>query len=69
MLINTFFLGGGGAAAPSAYPPPWPSIFPDYSFLVYHPLNQDGQHLLAHAMASDFTVAWQFITTYENKYL
>jgi hypothetical protein len=32
----------------------------DYSFLVHHPVNQDDRHLLAHAMASDFTVAWQY---------
>jgi hypothetical protein len=30
--------------------------FSDYSFLVHHPVNQDDQHLLAHATASDFTV-------------
>jgi hypothetical protein len=28
---------------------------------VYHPVNQDDWQLLAHAMASDFTVAWQFL--------
>jgi hypothetical protein len=31
--------------------------FSDYSFLVHHPVHRD---LLAHAMASDFTVAWQY---------
>jgi hypothetical protein len=34
--------------------------FSDYSFLVHHPGNQDDRQLLACAMASDFTVAWQF---------
>jgi hypothetical protein len=28
----------------------------DYSFLVGHTVDRDDQHLLAHAMASDFTV-------------
>jgi hypothetical protein len=28
-------------------------------FLVHHLDNRDDQHLLAHAMASDFSVAWQ----------
>jgi hypothetical protein len=48
------FLGGG------ASPPPWHYIFSNYSFLVPHPVNRDDQYLLARAMASDFTVAWQF---------
>jgi hypothetical protein len=33
--------------------------FSDYSFMVHHPVNRDDRHLLAHAMASDFSVAWQ----------
>jgi hypothetical protein len=32
----------------------------DYSFLVHHPVKQDDRHLLARAMASDFSVTWQF---------
>jgi hypothetical protein len=31
--------------------------FSDYSFWVQHLVNRDDQHLLAHAMASDFSVA------------
>jgi hypothetical protein len=31
--------------------------FSDYYLLVRHPVNRDDRHLLAHAMASDFTVA------------
>jgi hypothetical protein len=31
----------------------------DYSFRVHHPADRDDLHLLAHAMASDFSVAWQ----------
>jgi hypothetical protein len=31
----------------------------NYAFLVHHPVNWDDWHLLAHAMASDFAVAWQ----------
>jgi hypothetical protein len=33
-----------------------------YSILVHHPVNRDDWHLLARAMASDFTVAWQFFS-------
>jgi hypothetical protein len=49
-----------GEFSPIGPPPPGPSIFSDYSFLVHHPVNQDDWHLLAHAMASDFTVACQY---------
>jgi hypothetical protein len=31
-------------------------------FLVHHLVNQDDRHLLAHAMASDFSVAWQCLS-------
>jgi hypothetical protein len=34
---------------------PLPSIFSDYSFRVL--VNRDDRHLLAHAMAADFSVA------------
>jgi hypothetical protein len=44
------------SATPCAFPPPWPSIFSDYSFRVHHLVNRDDRHLLAHAMASDFSV-------------
>jgi hypothetical protein len=30
----------------------------DYSFWVHQIVNRDDWHLLAHAMASDFSVAW-----------
>jgi hypothetical protein len=53
-----FFL----SATPCASPPPWPSIFSNYSFGIHQPVNQDDQRLLAHAMASDFSVAWQFLS-------
>jgi hypothetical protein len=36
------------------------TIFSNYSFLVHHTVNQDDRHLLAHAIASDFTVTRQF---------
>jgi hypothetical protein len=38
-----------------------PPFFPDYSFWV-HLVNWDDWHLLAHAMASDFSVAWQCLS-------
>jgi hypothetical protein len=31
-----------------------------FFFSCPHPVNRDDWHLLAHAMASDFIVAWQF---------
>jgi hypothetical protein len=34
--------------------------FSNYNFLVHHPVNWDDRLLLACAMASDFSVAWQF---------
>jgi hypothetical protein len=53
----------GGSATPCAFPPPWPSIFSNYSFLVHQPVNRDNRQLLAHAMDSDFTVAWHRLRT------
>jgi hypothetical protein len=32
--------------------------FIQYSFRIHHLVNQDGRKLLAHAMASDFSVPW-----------
>jgi hypothetical protein len=59
--INALSLGFfGESATPYASPSPWPSIFSNYSFLVRHTVNWDDRHLLAHAMASDFKVAWQY---------
>jgi hypothetical protein len=37
------------------------SIFSNYSYWAHHPVNWDD-HLLAHAMASDFSVAWQCLS-------
>jgi hypothetical protein len=36
--------------------------FFDYSLRVHHLINRDDRHLLAHAMASDFSVAWQCLS-------
>jgi hypothetical protein len=53
----------GGSATPCASPPPtWLPIFSDYSFWVHNPFNQDDRHLLAHAMASDFSVPGQCLS-------
>jgi hypothetical protein len=38
--------------------PPFIQIF----FLVHHLVNWDDRQLLAHAMASDFSVAWQCLS-------
>jgi hypothetical protein len=38
-----------------------PFFYSEYSFLVHRPINLDDRNLLAHAMASDFTVTWQYI--------
>jgi hypothetical protein len=50
IIIIIFFFGGGVSG---------PSIFSDCSFQVHQPVNQEERHLLAHAMASDFSVARQ----------
>jgi hypothetical protein len=39
-----------------------PPFFPNYSFWVHHPVNRDDWHLLANAMASDFSVTWQCLS-------
>jgi hypothetical protein len=36
----------GRLATPCASPPPWPSIFSDYFFLVHHLVNRDDWHTL-----------------------
>jgi hypothetical protein len=60
-LLGTTVWGGEGVSGTSyASPPPCPSIFSNYSLIVHHPVNRDDRHLLAHAMASNFTVAWQY---------
>jgi hypothetical protein len=56
--LEFVYVGFFGSATPCASPPPWPSNFSNYSFWV-HP---DDRHLLAHAMASDFSVAWQLLS-------
>jgi hypothetical protein len=43
------------SAAPCAFPPPWPAIFSNYSFLVHYPVTLDEQHLLSHAMCKTGT--------------
>jgi hypothetical protein len=30
--------------------------------LIHHLVNRDDRHLLTHAMATDFSVAWQFLS-------
>jgi hypothetical protein len=39
-----------------------PPCFSNYSFWVHHLVNQDDWQLLAQAMASDFSVAWQCLS-------
>jgi hypothetical protein len=39
-----------------------PPFFSNYSFWVHHLVNRYDRHLLAHAMASDFSVAWQCLS-------
>jgi hypothetical protein len=39
-----------------------PSFFSYYSFLIHHPVDRDDWHLLAHVMASDFSVTWHFLS-------
>jgi hypothetical protein len=37
-------------------------FFPNSSFWVHHPVNGDDRHLLAHAMAFDFSVTRQLLS-------
>jgi hypothetical protein len=37
-------------------------IFFKLFFRVHHLVNRDDRHLLAHALASDFSVAWQCLS-------
>jgi hypothetical protein len=64
IFLVSFFVG---SATPCASLTPRPSsFFPIIFFLVHHPVNRDDRHLLAHAMASDFTVAWHFLVRVSN---
>jgi hypothetical protein len=38
------------------------SLIPSFICLYINFVNRDDQHLLAHAMASDFSVAWQCLS-------
>jgi hypothetical protein len=58
LILGTFFW----SATPCASPPPRTSIFSNYSFWVHHLVNQDDRHILANAMALDFSVAWQCLS-------
>jgi hypothetical protein len=59
------FFGGGGRATPCASL--WPYICSNYYFLVHHPVSRDDRHLLAHAIASDFTVTGQYVFSKRTK--
>jgi hypothetical protein len=39
-----------------------PPFFAHYSFCIHSLVNRDDRHLLAHAMASDFSVPWQCLS-------
>jgi hypothetical protein len=55
-LDEVFFFGGGGGSDPLCLSSSSEEDS-DYSFLVNHLDNRDDRNLIAHAMASDFTVA------------
>jgi hypothetical protein len=57
--VRCFFVGGGGQRPLVPLLFRSPPIFSDYSFLVHRPDNWDDRHLLANAMASDFSAAWR----------
>jgi hypothetical protein len=59
-IVDHFFVLG--SATPCASPPPRPAIFSNCSFWIHHLVNRNDHHLLAHAMASDFSVTWQFLS-------
>jgi hypothetical protein len=58
----TTVFGGWGVSDPLYLSSSSALLFSDYSFWVHHPVNRDDRHLLAHAMASDFSVAWQCLS-------
>jgi hypothetical protein len=47
-------------SVPTYYTGTFHKLFFQYSFLLHKLVNRDDQHLLAHAIASDFTVTRQF---------
>jgi hypothetical protein len=58
-----------GSATPCASPPPWPSIFSYYSFLVHHLVNWDDRHLLAHAHGQRLLTCLLWVKIYILPYL
>jgi hypothetical protein len=61
LIFFYFFLSATPCASPT---PPQPSIFSNYSFWVHHLVNRDDPQLLAHAMASDFSVVDSYAVCY-----
>jgi hypothetical protein len=59
---GSFFLGGG-VSNPLCFSSSLAlHFFWIFFFCVHHPANRDDRHVLAHAMASDFSVARQFLS-------
>jgi hypothetical protein len=63
-IFLLFFWGGagGGGSDPLCLPSSLALHFSDYSFWVHHLVSRDDRHLLANAMASDYSVAWQCLS-------
>jgi hypothetical protein len=55
VLVGYFFFWGGGGRD-SFCPSSSALHFSKYSFRIHRPVNWDDRHLLAHAMACDFSV-------------
>jgi hypothetical protein len=53
--VIVFLWGGGEGQRPLV---PLLLLGPPFSPIIIFLVNRDDRHLLAHAMASDFTVAW-----------
>jgi hypothetical protein len=60
-VVVAYFLGWG-VSNPLRLSSSSALHFSDYSFWVHHLVNRDDRQLLANAMASDFSVAWQCLS-------
>jgi hypothetical protein len=56
--------GGWGVSSPLCLSSSSTLHFSYYSFWVHQPVNWDDRHLLAHAIASDFSVTWKSFLIY-----
>jgi hypothetical protein len=61
----TSFLGGGGSD-PCAYPPPWPSIFSDYSFSFFSDYSFCVHHPLTGRTGNSLHMQWPLTQSHDS---